>query len=466
MSSIGQVGIGQVSPSKASFNSRIGFVMVAAGAAIGLGNIWKFPYLAYGGGGGAFVAVYLILCFVFGHAVVEMETTIGRYSKTNAVDAYGAINKKWRFMGVINVICTFLIDMYYLIVSGYVLNYAFVYILGGNVGSDPQAYYTNFISSPIRPLIFSGILAVLLVAILAGGITNLVERIAKIIMPILFVLLVICGVWALFTIEGAFDGLKFYLIPDFSKFTWKTFADACMQVMFSVGIGWGIFVTLGATMSDKANIKKDSLLVTFFDVLVALIAGFVIIPSIAGSGAKMIAGPSLIFRAMPELFAQLPGGQLLAICFFVALLIAVISTFFTILEIPTKFVEEKFKIDHTKATIITMFLIFLGGVLCSLSQGDGLLSGIKMPWWYYGSGIVYYNIYDWVDCFTAYVLLPLGCLLTSFYVVKVWGFKEYEAALTKNGRDGKLTWFNKFSILVVTPALTIIVILNCFGFIK
>ena len=256
-----------------TFNSRLGYVMVAAGAAIGLGNIWKFPYLAYGGGGGAFVAVYLILCFVFGHTIVEMETTIGRFSKTNAVDAYGAINPKWKFIGVINVVCTFMIDMYYIIVSGYVLSYAYTYLFGGNFGLSNQEYYTNLISDPIKPLAFAGILLVLVVLILAGGITSLVEKIAKIIMPILFVLLVACGVWALFAIDGAYDGLMFYITPDFSEFTWKTFADACMQVMFSVGVGWGIFATLGATMSDEANVKKDSFLVTLFDVIIALVAG-------------------------------------------------------------------------------------------------------------------------------------------------------------------------------------------------
>lgn len=449
-----------------NFNSRLGYIMVAAGAAIGLGNIWKFPYLAYGGGGGAFVFVYLIVAFIFGHAVVEMETTIGRFAKTNAVDAYGVINKKWKFIGVINVICTFMIDTYYLIVSGYVLHYAYNYLIGGDFGSDSQVYYSTFISNPVKPLIFSGILAITLILILAGGITGLVEKISKYIMPLLFILLVTCGLWSLFTIEGAFNGLKFYLIPDFSKFTWKTFADVCMQVMFSVGIGWGIYSTLGATLSDEANIRKDSIIITCLDTLVALIGGFVIIPSVVGSGSKMVAGPSLIFNAMPQLFAKLPGGKILAIFFFIALLIAVMSTFFTILEIPTKFVEEKFKISHTKATVITMLLIFVGGALCSLSQGNGLLSHIKMPWWNYGSGIVYYNIYDWVDCFSGYVLLPLGCLLTSFYVVKVWGFKRYEEAFTQNGRDGKLTWFNKFAILVITPILTIIVILNVFGFIK
>jgi len=451
---------------KPSFNSRFGYIMVAAGAAIGLGNIWKFPYLAYGNGGGAFLVVYIILCYILGHPVVEMESAIGRYAKVNAIDAYGIINKKWKFAGAVNVICTVLIDMYYIIVSGYVLKYAVAYLMGGNFSTDKAAYYNEFISSPIEPLIFAGILMIIVVVLLAGGITELVEKVTKIIMPVLFILLVICGVWALFSSEGAMEGLKFYLIPDFSNFTVKSFADACMQVMFSVGIGWAIFATLGATMSDGANIKKDSIWVTSCDLAVALLAGFVIIPSVVGAGSEMTAGPSLVFLAMTEIFSSLPGGNIIGIFFFFALIFAVLSTYFTILEIPVKCIEEKCKLSHKKATVITAVFIFIGGIFCSLSQGTGLLSGVKLPWFVFGDGIVYYNIYDWIDCFSGYVLLPLGCLLTCFYCVFVWGFKGYEKELTKDGRDGKLNLYNKIIMSVVVPILTLIVILNCFGFIK
>ncbi len=454
------------SPSKEakSFGSRFGYIMVAAGAAIGLGNIWKFPYLAYGGGGGAFIIVYIILCFVLGHPVVEMESAIGRRAKTNAIDAYGVVNKKARYMGFVNVACTFLIDMYYIIVSGYVLKYAVAYITGANFGGDGATYYLNFVSDPIEPLVYAGILMAIIVVLLSFGITEVVEKVTKVIMPLLFILLVVCGIWALFTSEGAIDGLKFYLIPNWSTFTWRTFADACMQVMFSVGIGWAIFVTLGANLSNEANIKKDAYWVTICDTSIALLAGFVIIPSVVGAGSEMTAGPSLIFLAMTEIFELFPGGQIIGIFFFTALIFACMSTYFTILEIPVKCVEEKFKISHRLATVVTAVIIFIGGIFCSLSQGEGLLSGVLLPWWSYSGGVVHYNIYDWVDCFSGYVLLPLGCLLTCFYVAKVWGFKDYEKELYADGRDGKLHTYDKVIIAVVVPVLTIVVILNAFGF--
>lgn len=170
----------------ASFGSRFGYIMVAAGAAIGLGNIWKFPYLAYGGSGGAFVVIYIILCVVLGHPIVEMETAIGRYAKTNAIDAYGAVNPKWKFAGAVNVICTLLIDMYYIIVSGYVLKYAIDYLVGSDFAPDSLTYYTNFISDPVQPLIYAGVLMLVTVVLLSFGITELVEKITKVIMPLLF----------------------------------------------------------------------------------------------------------------------------------------------------------------------------------------------------------------------------------------------------------------------------------------
>ncbi len=450
---------------KANFGSRFGYIMVAAGAAIGLGNIWKFPYLAYGGGGGAFVIVYIILCLVLGHPVVEMETAVGRRAKTNCIDAYGVVNKKWKFVGVVNVICTVLIDMYYIIVSGYVLKYAVDFLIGSTFGPDSATYYNNFISEPFQPLIYAGILMLIVVVLLSFGITQLVEKVTKVIMPLLFVLLIGCGIWALFISPGAIDGLKFYLVPDFSKFTWKAFADACMQVMFSVGIGWAIFTTLGASVSDKNNLRKDSMWVTICDTCVALTAGFVIIPSVVGAGSTMTAGPSLIFLAMTDIFGKFPGGRFIGFFFFTALIFAVLSTYFTILEIPVKCVEEKAKISHKKATVITAVLIFIGGAFCSLSQGSGLLSNVKMPWWSFGDGVIYYNIYDWADCLSGYVLLPLGCLLTTIYCVKVWGFKGYEEELTKGGGK-KLRLYDKIIMTVVVPILTLIVILNCFGFIK
>lgn len=440
--------------------SRFGYIMVAAGAAIGLGNIWKFPYLAYGDGGGAFVLIYIVICILLGHPIVQAEQAVGRRGRASAAASYGVIHPKWRFVGVINIVCTFLIDIYYLVVSGWVLKYFVTYVVSGDFGKDKQAYFDNYISSTTQPLIYSLIIIAIIVFFLFFGITNIVEKASKVIMPMLAVLLLVCGIYALIVVPGAVDGLKYYFVPDFSKFGMQQFADACMQVCFSVGIGWGIFTTLGASMDKDANLKADAWWVDICDTFIALLAGFVIIPTVVGTGSEMSSGPSLVFVAMTQIFETLPGGRIIGIFFFASLIFAVISTFFTILEIPRMYVQEKTHTSHQVSLIITAALVYGGSVLCSLSKGA--LSWLKLPWPSF-QGIAYYDIYDWCDCLSGYVLLPLGVLLTCFYIAKAWGFNEYEKELTNNGKHGKLSMYDKLSLAVICPVLTLIVILHVFG---
>lgn len=445
------------------WKSRFGYIMVAAGAAIGLGNIWRFPYLAYAGGGGIFILLYLILAVIMGHPMVEMESAIGRYGRGNVAASFGAVNKRYKFIGIIAVICTTLIDIYYVVVSGWVLKYTVSYVSGSDFGTDTRKYFDGFVSSSVEPVIYTAIVIIITAFLLFFGITNLVEKVTKVIMPALFILLLICGVWAIFSTEGAVEGLKYYLLPDFSKLSVKVFADAATQILFSVGIGWGIFITLGASLPRENNIKKDAMWITLCDTAVALLAGFVIIPSAFGAGVDVASGPSLIFVVMTQIFDNLPGGRIIGLFFFVALVFAVFSTLFTIVEIPVKWVEESFKLKHKLATVVVSLVIFLGSIFVSL--GFGMLKDLKLPW-IDANGLAAYNLYDWLDTATAYVLLPLGCILTCFYIVRVWGIAGYEKELTADGRDGKVYGFQKMLARIVIPVLMIIVILNCFGFIR
>lgn len=445
------------------WKSRFGYIMVAAGAAIGLGNIWRFPYLAYAGGGGIFILLYLILAVIMGHPMVEMESAIGRYGRGNVAASFGAVNKKYSFIGIIAIVCTVLIDIYYVVVSGWVLKYTVAYVSGADFGVDTKKYFDGFVSSSVEPIVYTAIVVIITAFLLFFGITNLVEKVTKFIMPALFILLIICGVWAIFSTEGAVEGLKYYLLPDFSKLSVKVFADAATQILFSVGIGWGIFITLGASLPKENNIKKDAMWITLCDTSVALIAGFVIIPSAFGAGVDVASGPSLIFVVMTQIFDNLPGGRIIGLFFFIAIVFAVFSTLFTILEIPVKWVEESFKLKHKVATVVVSGLIFLASVFVSL--GFGVLKDFKLPW-VDANGLAAYNLYDWLDTATAYVLLPLGCILTCFYVVRVWGIDAYEKELSSDGKKVKLSAFHRTLARIVIPVLMIIVILNCFGFIR
>ena len=281
--------------------------------------------------------------------------------------------------------------------------------------------------------------------------------------PILFLFLIICGIWAIFVTDNAIEGLKYYLLPDFSKFSFTVFSQAATQVLFSVGIGWGIYETLGANIPKKNNLKSDAILVSICDTGAAILAGFVIIPSAFAGGVDMQSGPSLIFLVMTGIFSKLPGGRLIGICFFLAIVFAVISSLFTFFEISIRTFEDNLKMGRIKATLIISLIIGVGNIIVSL--GFGVLSGIKLPW-LDASGISYLGLYDWLDTFTGYILLPLGCLLVCLFVSKVWGFEEYEKELTNNGKFERITLYDKILTYIVVPVFMVIIILNVFGFIR
>ncbi|HHW95278.1 MAG TPA: sodium-dependent transporter [Mogibacterium sp.] len=449
-----------------NFGSKFGYIMVAAGAAIGLGNIWRFPYIAYGNGGGTFILVYIIIAIVLAYPGVISEEAIGRATRGNAVTSFEMLNKKWGFAGWIMAITTLLIDFYYLIVSGYVIKYTLAYakavFTGGTVGgADKVAYYQNFISDPVEPLIYGFFMIAATGLVLIFGITDLAEKICKVIMPGLILLLIICGIWAVSISPEARMGLKWYVLPDFSKLNMRTFADACMQILFSVGIGWAIFITLGASLPDSSNMRSDAKWVVLLDSSVALLAGFVIIPSVVGSGSELTSGPSLVFLSMTTIFEKFPGGTLIGLAFFMALVFAVFSTAFTIVEIPIKVVREKYNVEPVKAVVIVSAIIAVFGTLCAWSQGHGILSHALLPW-LDATGVSYYCIYDWVDLLSAYVGLPLGTLLCFIFVSRVWGYDNMNKELIKGGGKPISTW-DKVTIGYLAPFCVIVVILHAFG---
>ena len=449
---------------QAEWGSRFGYLMVAAGASIGLGNIWKFPYLAYRGGGGVFLVVYIIIILLLAKPVVELETAIGRHVQADAVTAFEKVggSKKWGLLGWCGNLATIMICAYYFVVGGWVIKYASNFIISGDFGSDPWEYFNNFVSKPVEPLCWALGLLIFTIVMLFFGITNIVEKMAKVMLPALFVLLIVCGVYACTSAEGAVEGLKYYLLPDFSNFTVKVAADAVTQCLFSVGIGWSLFVTLGANLPKKNNLRSDAIFVSFADTVAAIIAGFVIIPAAFGAGVDVQKGPSLIFGVLTDIFAKLPGGRIIGAFFFTALIFAVISSLFSFVEITARTFEIKLGWGRKKGLIIYGIGMAILNILVSL--GFGVMSDVKIPWAYVGA-TEYYGLYDWFDCFSGYVLLPLGCLLTAL-IPLVWGWKNYEKELTNDGKFGHISKWDKFELIVVVPFFMLIVLLNVFGVIK
>lgn len=450
---------------EAEWGSRFGYLMVAAGASIGLGNIWKFPYLAYRGGGGIFLVVYIIVILLLAKPVVEIETAIGRHGQSDAVTSFALVggSKKWGIVGWIGNLATIMICAYYFVVGGWVVKYAAHFIVSGDFGEDPWMFFNNFVSDPVKPLIWSMGLLLFTLVFLLFGITNIVEKMAKVMLPALFILLIICGVYACFSAEGAAEGLKYYLLPNFSNFTVKVAADAVTQVLFSVGIGWALFVTLGANLPKSNNLRSDAILVSFADTVAAIIAGFVIIPTAFGAGVDVQKGPSLIFGVMTDIFGRLPGGRVIGAFFFAALVFAVISSLFSFVEITARTFEIHLGWGRKKGLVIYGIGMAILNILVSL--GFGPLSNWKIPWLYVGS-VEYYGLYDWFDCFSGYVLLPLGTLLTCLIVPIAWKWKKYEKELTNDGKFGRISTWDKIEICVIVPFFMLVVLLNVFGVIK
>ena len=449
---------------QAQWGSRFGYLMVAAGASIGLGNIWKFPYLAYRGGGGIFLVVYIIIILLLAKPMVEIETAIGRHTQTDCVTGFAEVGGKkiWGALGWIGNLATIMICAYYFVVGGWVIKYAAHFIVSGDFGADPWQFFTDFTSSTVEPLVWAIGLLIFTIVFLFFGITNIVEKMAKVMLPALFCLLIICGVYACTSAEGAMEGLKYYLLPDFSNFTAKVAADAVTQCLFSVGIGWSLFVTLGANLPKSNNLRSDAVFVSFADTIAAMIAGFVIIPAAFGAGVDVQKGPSLIFGVLTDIFGNLPGGRIIGSLFFTALIFAVISSLFSFVEITARTFEINFGWGRKKGLIIYGIGMAVLNILVSL--GFGVMSNVQIPWAYVGS-VEYYGLYDWFDCFSGYVLLPLGCLLTAL-IPLAWGWDNYEKELTNDGKFGKITTWNKINLIVIVPFFMLIVLLNVFGVIK
>ena len=296
------------------------------------------------------------------------------------------------------------------------------------------------------------------------GITNTVEKISKVMLPLLFALLIICGIWALFVNDNAIEGVKYYLLPDFSKLALLTFCPGGTQVLFSIGIGWGLYETLGANISKENNLKSDAIMVSVFDTAAAILAGFVVVPSAFSGGVDIeSAGPSLVFNVMTDIFDRLAGGRFIGACFFLAILFAVISSLFSFFEIAIRTFEDNCHMGCRNATILTAVIIGAGNIIVSL--GFGKLSSLKLPW-IDANGFASYGLYDWLDMFTAYLLMPIGCILVCIFIAKVWGFKNYEKEVTNDGKFGHVTMFDKIRTVFLVPFFMIVILLTVFGFIK
>ncbi|MGI5959294.1 MAG: sodium-dependent transporter [Massiliimalia sp.] len=410
-----------VSASKRGWTGSFGFVMAAAGAAVGMGNIWRFPMMVGENGGGAFVFVYLVCVCLIGIPMLIAEIAIGKHGRQNAFGSYQAVSKKWGGVGLLAIITSLIGLAYYTVLGGWLVRYLILSVQG--MGAAPaEEFFQGFTASAPEQIGFYLFYMLITALIVAKGIKKGIEKSCKILMPILFVCLLVIAVRSC-TLPGAGEGISFFLKPDFSKITPSVWIMALGQVFFSLSIGAGAGTTYGSYLNKKENIAKDAVMIAGFDTLAALLAGFAVLPAVFAAGKSPAMGPSLMFIVLPEVFASMPAGKLFAFLFFLLVLFASITTTIAFLEVIVAFVEQYFQCSRKKATALCAVLATVIGIPCALSFG--VWSGVQL----FGKGL-----FDLADYCVSNLMLPISAICTCIFIGWVWKTGNAVKEITDDGQ--------------------------------
>ena len=447
---------------RSSFTGKIGFVLAAAGSAVGLGNIWRFPYLAAKYGGGVFLLVYIILAVSFGFSLMAAEIALGRKTGLSAIGAFRVLDKRFSFVGYLVAIVPAIILPYYSVIGGWVTKYLVAFVDGNAMNTTHDDYFTGFISSTAEPLIwflvFIGITAVVVMC----GVEKGVENVSKFMMPILVVLSVVIAIYAMF-MPGAMDGVRYYLLPDFSKFSATTVLAAMGQLFYSMSLAMGIMITYGSYMKKNVNLESSVRQIEIFDTGIAFFAGLMIIPAVfvfsGGTPEALGKGPSLMFITLPKVFESMPGGTFIGIAFFVMVLFAALTSSISLMETVVSIVCDKFKMKRIPACVAVLVFSVLLGFLSS--TGYGLLGNVKLI------GMQFLDFFDFVS---NSVLMPIVALCTCIFV----GFViKPKAIIEEVETDGvKFKGKKLFSVVIkyIAPIFIVLIlissVLDAFGVFK
>ena len=449
---------------RSTFSGKLGFVLSAAGASVGLGNIWRFPYLAAKYGGGIFLLVYIILALTFGYTMITAETALGRMTQKSPVGAYHSFGKsKWlSFGGWINAVIPILIVPYYSVIGGWVIKYLAEYIIGHGEKLAEDGYFGSFISSGASTELCFVLFTFFTVAVIFGGVRNGVERVSKFMMPILVVLSLFIAIYSI-NLPGAAEGVKYFLIPNFSNFSWMTVVSAMGQMFYSLSIAMGILITFGSYMKKNVSIEASTENVEVFDTGIAIMAGLMIIPAVfafsGGDANSLQAGPSLMFITIPKVFAGIKMGSFIGILFFFLVLCAAVTSSIALTESAVSTFQDELGWGRKKsATVITLIMLVLGTLSC---MGYGPLASVE---------ILGMQMLDFFDFLTNSVMMPIAAIATCLLVSRKMGVEKIEEEMTlENGKFKRKHIFN-FMIKYLCPIFAAIILVssvaNAFGWIS
>ena len=456
-----------------SFSGSIGFVLAAAGSAIGLGNIWRFPYLAAKDGGGLFLAMYIILALTFGFTLLTTEVAIGRKTKQSPLTAYGQLSKKWGFLGVIACVIPMIILPYYCAIGGWVLKYFVTFLTkSGAAAAATDGFFTGFITSFEEPIVLMLIFMAVTGVVIFLGVNKGIESFSKVLMPILLILVVGIAIFAV-TINytdasgvtrTGWEGFKIYVIPNFEGMTVKGFftvlLDAMGQLFYSLSVAMGIMIAYGSYVKDEANLVKSINQIEIFDTIVAFLAGVMIIPAVfvfQGSEGMAASGPSLMFVSLPKVFAEMGGvGRFVGCLFFAMVLFAAITSSISIMEAVVSSLMDKFKWSRTKAVVIEFIITVAGGLAVCFGYNI----------WYFDytlpNGAVG-QILDIMDYVSNNILMPVVSIGTCILIGWLLKPKTVIDEATKNGEKFGRAKLYAVMIKYITPVLLLVLLLKALG---
>lgn len=442
--------------SRGQWSSKIGFIFAAAGSAIGLGNIWRFPYVVGENGGGAFVLLYIFFVVLIGLPYMYAELALGRSVQRNPVGSIDAIKpgSPWKAVGYLGVLTGLGILSFYGVIAGWTVGYIYKMMIGNPGG------FAQFIADPVSVILLFGAFILLTASIVHGGVSGGIERWSKILMPIFFILLLVLIIYAN-TLEGAAKGLEFYLYPDFSKITGKTILAALGQAFFSLSLGMGLMITYGSYVSKKENLVSSGIWIALFDTLIAVMAGLIIFPALFSMGQSPAAGPKLVFVVLPELFASIPGGTLVGALFFILLSVAALTSTISLLEVPVAFMVDEKKVPRKSIVWIVALVTFIIGIPSALSQGA---SDFFTNFGWIPERLTSVDFLSQMSFIFGDFSLAFGALMLSIFIGWIWGADKAADEIALGAANfGKSRSFWMFMIRYFIPLVVFVILLNLFG---
>ena len=444
---------------RSTFSGKVGFVLAAAGSAVGLGNIWRFPYLAAKYGGGIFLLVYVILAVTFGFSLMVTEIAIGRKTRLSAIGAFRSLDRRFSFLGALASAIPMIILSYYTVIGGWVTKYAAAFAIEGAEAAAQDTYFSTFIGKAGEPVAWHFVFFAVTALIVLFGVEKGIERVSKWLMPALVILMLGIALYTVFAMDGAWEGVIYYLKPDFSKFSMMTVVAALGQLFYSMSLAMGIMVTYGSYMKSDISIERSAHQIEWFDTGIAFLAGLMVIPAVfsfsGGDEAALGQGPGLMFVTLPKVFATMPSGRIIGLLFFVMVFFAALTSAISLMETVVSVLMDKLKLNRRLVCLLVFGVCFLLGLPSSL--GYSLWSSVKLL------GMQFLDFFDFIS---NNLLMPVTAFLTCIFI---GFFQKPKTVIDEIALSGSFRMQRVYPFVIrwVAPACILLIlvssILNAFG---